>query len=251
MRSVAACALAVLLGLGSGCKDEASNAPPPPSTGGGATGAIGFDGGTRPPSDAGGGEDDEDGGGGEPGADSGVLPSECRNVTRVQVPVDEVPADTEASTSAPADFGVTRLVGTWEGGCEAPVFRIELSDGRCPDGRGHALTFLINDEALRDGSLRPGQNLLDPPNDLGVAIRYVRPGRLSPAGEWGTCGEEVSGVIDLFGDEPSTVARSRLDATFSLELPTCDADSDALPQTVSGTFSVTLRRGLAEYCPDL
>jgi hypothetical protein len=87
------------------------------------------------------------------------------------------------------------------------------------------------------------------PNDLGVRIRYVRPDRLMPAGEWGTCAG-VTGIIDLFGDEPNTTLRSTLEGTFTLELAACD-DSEAPPQTVSGTFDVTLRRSLADYCPDL
>lgn len=252
MRHVFACALPVLLALALACDDKESNAPPPPSTGGGAAhGSIGTDASTRPHP----GHEDEDGGGSDEPADagdrdSGVLAYECRGVPAVHVPPAELPPNTEASTTSPADLDVTRLVGAWQGECDAPEFHIVMSEGDCPNGRDHALTFMIDAASLRDGSLRLGLNSIEPePNDVGVRVRYVRPAGLTPSGEWGTCAG-ADGLIDLLGEAPSTSAPSKLEGTFSLELTACDG-SGAAPESVNGTFQVMVRRSLIDYCPDL
>jgi hypothetical protein len=245
MRCIMACVLVGLLAPASGCEDEQSNAPPPRSSGGGAVGAVGTDG-SRPPPD-----DDEDGGAaGAGGGDSGMLPEECQNVPVVQIPADELPPGTEASTTAPTDFEVSRLVGSWQGGCEHPVFQVEMSEGGCPNGRDHALIFDIDAASLVDGSLRLGLNTLSPePNDLGIRIRYVRPRSLTPSGEWGSCAG-ATGMFDVVGDAPSSEARSTLQLRFSLDLTACDGSASPL-QTVSGTFLVMVRRSFRDVCPDL
>ena len=248
MRPFLAFALMGLLGAAVGCDDKESDAPPPPSLGGGATGAVGTDSGRPPPDDD---EDAGDPGEGDSGTgDSGVLPYECRNVPVVEVPVEELPPGTEASTTSPSDFEVSRLVGSWQGGCDEPMFMVQLSEGDCPNGRDHALTFMIEAASLRDGSLRLGLNTIAPePNDAGVVVRYVRPSPLTPAGEWGSC-TGATGLIDLLGSAPATSEGSTLQATFTLELTACD-DSDAPTQAVNGTFDVMVRRSLADYCPDI
>jgi hypothetical protein len=252
MRCVMACVLVGMLAPAIGCKDEQSDAPPPPSTGGAAVGSVGSGGRPSPPDD-----EDEDGGaagvggaaGIDGGADSGMLAEECQNVPPVQIPADELPPGVEASTSAPADFRVTRLVGSWRGGCAEPVFMVEMSEGDCPDGRDHALTFAIDAASLVDGSLRLGLNTLGPePNDVGISIRYVRPPSRPPEGEWGSCAD-ATGMFDLTGEEPSTESGSTLQMRFSLDLTACDGSESAL-QTVSGTFQVMVRRDFRDVCPE-
>jgi hypothetical protein len=248
MRCVMACVLALLLGPATGCKDEQSHAPPPRSSGGGAVGSVGTGGSRPPPVDD---DEDEDGGAaGIGGGDSGMLPAECQNVPVVQVPADELPPGTEASTTAPADFEVSRLVGSWQGGCEGPVFMVEMSEGDCPNGQDHALSFAINAASLVDGSLRLGLNTLGPePNDVGIRIRYVRPEALTPNGEWGSCAG-AAGMFDVVGEAPSSEAGSTLHIRFSLDLTACDGSDSAL-QTVTGTFLVMVRRSFTDVCPDL
>jgi hypothetical protein len=255
MRSIVNCGLAAALALVLGCRNEESNAPPPRSTGGGAaSGANMGDGGPRPrpPRDSGPDEDEDGGGetmdgGGEP-IDGGVLPSECEEVPVVRIPENEVTSDVQASTTSPLDFEVSRLVGAWEGDCDAPVFRIELSGGECPNGNGHQLTFLVDAAAIRDGNFRLGLNsVLPEPNDIGVRIRYERPDGTDPEGEWGTCAG-AEGTIDLLDDAPSTERLSELRSRFSLDLTACD-DGTVPLQTVHGTFNVVMRRGLEDICP--
>jgi hypothetical protein len=263
MRLIVNCLLVVTLALGLGCRNEESSAPPPPATGGSAaTGASTGDGGMipRPPRDSGMGEDEDGGGdptdggdpadgGGEP-IDGGVLPIECREVPIVRLPDQELGPEVEASTTSPLDFNVSRLVGVWEGDCDAAVFRVELSGGECPDGNGHRLTFLIDAAAIRDGNIRLGLNLILPePNETGVRIRYVRPDGTEPEGEWGTC-TDATGMLDLLDDAPSTEALSTLRARFSLDLTAC-GDMTAALQTVRGSFKVVMRRGLEDICPTM
>jgi hypothetical protein len=243
MRLLMHCLLAAALGLLLGCREKEPSAPRPPSTGGTAATSGGVD--PRPQRDSGAG-DDRDAGGDR--TDGGVLPSECREIPVVQVPESEIDSDTEASTTSPLDFEVSRLVGAWQGGCREPEFRVELSGGGCPGGNGHALTFLFDGAALRDGAIRLGLNsILPEPNDTGVRIRYVRPSRLDPEGEWGTC-TAASGDIDLLGTAPSSEEGTRLEARFSLDLTACNDSTEGL-QTLRGTFDVLMRRGLEDICP--
>jgi hypothetical protein len=161
---------------------------------------------------------------------------------------DAPPGTFYNAIETPSDLEVTRVVSTWEVGCAQPTLRIVLSDGECPDGQGHELVFLLGVEEIESGVLAMGQNpLMEEPAVQGLSLRYRRPGRLSPTGQWGTCAG-VEGSVDLLG--PLRLERGEvLQSRFFMDLTACDGSANG-PQAIAGTFEVTLRRGLQDACPD-
>jgi hypothetical protein len=255
------CALIALglavLGPGQGCKSDEERAPMAPSLGNGSH--------TQPPPAHGGGSgngpgEDEDAGaladagldgGRSVSADAGsVLGSECQDTEAAMFMGEDPSVEPIATTTAPSDFLVTRVQAAWDTDCDRPAFRIELSDGHCPIGRGHTLVFWFDASAIDRDELRVGLNQIVPEGDSDVvSIRYVRPSRLGPSGEWGTC-EGASGTLLLRGDEPSTsVEFTKWVGNFSLDLTACGGGAAGRQQVV-GTFNTTMRRTLADVCPD-
>jgi hypothetical protein len=231
--------------LSLGCNShQGNNAPPAPSSGGFAKGtgsaAQQHDSGTA------GTSSDDDAGNAGPMGDTPLI--ECTDVDPAMFKGEDTPLGQFFNAiSAPTDLVVTRVVATWEESCVQPTIRIEMSDGDCPKGKGHSLSFLLDAGAIAGGSIRRGVNtIIANPGSDGIQIRYVRPASLSPRGTWGTC-TDASGTVE-FPDDLATAAFSTLKARFDLELGTCDGSTNPV-QTVSGTFNVLLRRGVAEVCP--
>jgi len=230
--------------LVSACADESPTAPLAPSSGGRSSTTTVDSDASRPPSAT----EDDDAGAGE-----AVLFRPVRNEC-VEVEAVDFMAEDSSTTGRflnavtfPEDFAVTRVVATWEGGCEVPTARISLSDGACPDGQGHEPSFLLSYNEVIDRTIYQGSNeLMEESPVSGIRVRYERPHRLTPAGQWGTC-LGVTGSVDLLGDllfEREELLQGR----FQLELPPCD-DGGNEQQSVAGTFSVTFERGLEQLCP--
>jgi hypothetical protein len=209
-----------------------SEAPPPPPP------AVGDAGGSEGPMLD----------GGVFALDSGQLRTECEDITAVPF-IGEDSADGQYANAIamPADLLATRIVGTWSGSCEPAAIKIEMSDGDCPDGEGHALTFLLDALSIRDGLLGTGIHDLAPDSTGGpIRIRYVRPTPLESAGTYGTC-DGVLGNLNVAG-ELGTVRFDRLQARFEMQLAPCDGSGLPL-QSVLGTFNVELQRSLSTVCP--
>jgi len=193
---------------------------------------------------------DEDAGAGPALADEdgGVLFEECRNVDAVPfIAEDTAGGEFVNAIAAPSDFSATRVVATWGTGCDPATIIIKLSNGRCPDGNGHELTFTLDASAIESGELVTGIHTIDPDAGEGpIRVRYVRPERSDPVGEWGSCAG-ASGTFSVRGNL-TTEARTSMQALFELELSPCDGSM--LPnQTVRGTFNVSLYRARTEVCP--
>jgi hypothetical protein len=153
------------------------------------------------------------------------------------------------AVAVPVDLEVTRVETTWTGDCVAPVIRVTLSDGDCPSGDGHEVEVSIDAPAVADGTVRRGQNPLEPePVAGGIRMRYRRPASLDPAtaGEWGTCAG-VTGNVD-FTQTPGTDGGAELRVRLQTQLAACD-DVTVGVQVVNGSFDVTLIRGLDDLCP--
>jgi hypothetical protein len=181
-----------------------------------------------------------------------VLPSECQNVTLVS------PSGESAKTmryvnavDEPHDLDVTRAVGTYEPSCTEPAVRIALSDGKCPGGLGHELTFLLDAAALYDGGIQVGQNLLQAETSISpIRVRYLRPRGLASSGEYGTCGTATSGFLTFRDPRLGTDRLSHFEALFQMFLPPCDGSDNAAVQ-VNGSFDVAMSRSLAQVCKQL
>src|SRR5687768_11592941 len=168
-RITSAMAWLCLVTCGSACGGDDSTAAPP----GTGAGRAGRGGSMKPPvtvKDAGGGEPDEDGGGGTGGGGGDPLGVECSNVKAA--PFGEtVTEDYFNSIGTPTDFAVTRVVGTWDDGCNPPTVKLVLSDGRCPSGDGHELTFFLDIDSLLEGE----NSIVPEPDGRVVRVRYTRP----------------------------------------------------------------------------
>lgn len=178
----------------------------------------------------------------------GVLVAVCRNV----MPAPREGADPDPSmvyngVATPLDFDVTRTISAWEEGCAAPTLRVTLSDGGCPPGNGHELTFFIPVDGGAEGSsLVIGQNVIrEEPAPGYIRVRYTRPTRLSPNGTWGTC-EGASGTLDVIGDIQLIRGR-RLQANYSLDLTRCDEGRSSV-QIIEGQLNVEIPASLSDIC---
>jgi hypothetical protein len=180
--------------------------------------------------------------------DSGQLSTECDEITAIPFIGEDTNGGEYANAiEAPADLAATRIVGTWSGSCDPAAVKIEMSDGDCPGGKGHELTFLLDALAIRDGVIGTGIHDLAADGIGGpIQVRYVRPAKLEPAGEWGNC-EGVTGTVSISG-EPGVGRLDELQALFEMQLAPCDGSGQAA-QTVRGTFHVMLRRALVDVCP--
>ena len=144
--------------------------------------------------------------------------------------------------SLPSDFTPTRAYAGWGPGCQ--TLRVGLSDGMCPDGEGHELSFEFNRRVLQDGGIFVGLNVVEPePNLNGVRVRYRR--LSDPVGLWGNC-PGSSGTLDVTSLETFV---STLSFAFSLDLSPCGDTMDRSRQSVVGSVSVPLRRSAQEACP--
>jgi hypothetical protein len=227
--------LAVVL---SACGDDESKVPLSP--GGGGSHPVDVN---RP--DSGGGNVDEMDAGSTRDAGDGPLPLECTRIDAVVLNnSDEVP--TVTSTSAPADFKVTREVGTWSGDCPSPSIVIKLSNGICPNGQGHELVFSIPANSIADGITALGLTQIADMSDNGISVRYTRPDHYSAAGEYGTC--SGGGGTMNFYDSPDITRAMNLRASYDLTLAPCDGLGNPT-QTVSGYFDVRVRRNYEMVCP--
>ena len=223
-----------LLTCGGACGGDDSAAAPP-ATGGGKGGRGG---GVKPPvtvKDAGGGLDDEDGGGDPLGVECARVPAAPFGET--------VTEDYFNSIGSPRDFAVTRVVGTWDNGCKTPTVKIVLSNGRCPDGDGHELTFFLAIDSLLEGE----NTLVPEPDGEVVRVRYTRPKSIEPSGTWGSC-PGSNGTFNIKGPlDPEDPGN--LQAMFQLELTKCDGSSATGTQMVTGRLNVTMRRTVKDVCP--
>lgn len=180
--------------------------------------------------------------------DGGKTFGDCMSTPVLFIPNEEMPSRT--STAAPDDFLVSRQEVTWTNGCEAPTLVIELSDGICPEGRGHELAISLPVNAILDGQIGLGFNLIVPEMDsvAGITARYSRPMHLSPrpVGLFGTC-EGAMGQMNFF-DTPDVTRPMNLRANYDLILTACDGSGNT-PILVSGYFDIRVRNTLDEVCP--
>lgn len=192
-------------------------------------------------------ESDEDAGMAADASTDGPLAYECERIDAVSFRDDGTPAVT--GIAQPVDFKVTRQAATWRGDCEIDkTLAIELSDGSCPNGKGHELEILLSAFAIEDGQIALGSNLLNAePDGRGLRVRYVRPEGMEPAGTWGSCAGS-SGNIDFY-EAPDVATPMELRARYRFELTSCD-DTRNGPITVLGYFDLRVRRSLATVCPD-
>lgn len=238
-----------------GCGEEQRAAPPPGRGSGGVPDSGGrADAGAAPmmPRDSG---IPADGG---PAQDSGMdvsdagsapLAIECSTFRPAMFVAEDPAIEPVASSTEPSDFHITRALIAWDSDCSDPGLRIELSDGRCPDGAGHTLVFWLDAAAIEDQTLVLGQNPIEPESEEGaIQVRYIRPARLSPSGEWGNCAD-ASGFLNLRGEPPDTNAFTQWRGTFQLDLTRCEG-ADPSTQRIIGTFNLQTRRALQDVCPN-
>jgi hypothetical protein len=170
--------------------------------------------------------------------------------TRVTVPAGGVEDNPIATfIKAPGDFTLTRQVERWSNDCDDPKLMLEFSDGKCPFGSGHSLTFTFSYRALVDGVLHGGNNMVGADKETpALSVRYTRPKKkLEPYGLWGTC-EAAEGQL-IFAEAPVPQAGKYLTARFQLSLTKCGEVSDDKPQFVEGAFHLLLRTSLSDACP--
>jgi hypothetical protein len=149
----------------------------------------------------------------------------------------------------PEDFIVTRAQAVWEADCTLPTLRVTISDGDCPVGEGHELTFRITVDGVDNNTVVIGQNVIMEESAAGsIRVRYTRPSRFSDDGVWGTC-QDARGTLDIIG-ELELDNGSHLQGSFTLDLTRCDGERPETIQTVNGTFNVELPEALDEVCPE-
>jgi hypothetical protein len=196
-------------------------------------------------------QDDEDGGagtggnagtGGTGGSDMG---SRCRDVDPVPPGTDPDPGMVDNVVTLPDDLAVTRASAAWEDGCIQPSLRVTISDGNCPDGDGHQVTFFL--PANEDNPLLIGQNLVTAePSASNIRVRYTRPTNSEPSGVWGTC-SGANGTLDIIG-ELEFIAGREVQGSFILDLTRCDGGEDSVQQ-MTGSFRVEIPASLSDVCP--
>lgn len=157
---------------------------------------------------------------------------------------DCYPVEGSSRIAMPTDFTPTHVAATWLHGCDMPTVLIALSEGGCPDGRGHELVFNIEPAAIDDGLLLLGNNPLATTLG-GFAVRYRRAAPVMPTGEWGNC-SSAGGSFDLDRFAPATPGQ--ISMRFNMSLTDCTGSATAAYQ-VSGNIDVPLARGLATLCP--
>lgn len=168
----------------------------------------------------------------------------CANVAPASTPGEGV---INNSVQNPLDFSVTRVVIGFAPDCAAPTLTLELSDGRCPDGKDHRLTIEFDADAIAHQDISLGDVDIAIAHSKGqINVRYERPANLSPSGTFGTCGGE-SGVITLT-EIPSLSRGSVYSGSYQMTLNAC-AGSVGAPQDLQGTFNAELHSNLTDLCP--
>jgi hypothetical protein len=242
--------LLVLCGVGvQACGDDEAAAPPSRSgrDGGGGSGP--------PPvisdRDSGGGEDEEDGGE-DTASDSGRDfdaggPSSCEDFEAIPPETDPDPDMNYNMINEPTDFAITRASAAWAvRDCNDPTLVVTLSSGNCPDGDGHQIAFFVPAEGIEDRKVVLGNNPITEDSPGEISVRYTRPRRLTPNGQWGTC-KSASGTLDLIRNI-DLISGRKLEGDFLLELTRCDDGAPSI-QTVEGQFNVEIPATIDDLCP--
>lgn len=235
-----------------GCKKDEKKPPAAPGGNGFQSSNVGS-GGDAGPKDSGGPVD------ASLSLDASTVTGECTNIDPGAYVNGSVTPDGTLLTgvSTPGDFMVTRALATWGVSCSSPTIMIELSDGKCPNGkpadRAHTLQILLSADAI-DGTdpnkapITVGQNVIQPDSETnGIEVQYIRPKDLMPHGRWGSCAG-MPGSITFMSD-PSTTRLSQLSGSFTFDLSVCDGNTNNSDEFVSGTFNLLLRRGREDVCP--
>jgi hypothetical protein len=244
--------LLVLCGVSvQACGDDEGPARPGVSVGEGTDG--GRDSGIiRPIFPTGDGGDDDDGGEDvDPNSDAGdsgspAAPTRCHNVEPVPPATDPDPSMNFNMVTAPSDLTVTRAAATWDVNCMDPTLRVSLSSGSCPNGDGHEVTFFVPAEGVEDSTVVLGQNVIMTDSPGRIRVRYTRPGRVNPDGEWGSC-DGVVGTLDLIR-QLDLIEGRRLEGDFQIDLTRCDDGAPSI-QVLEGSFNVEIPASLEDICP--
>lgn len=185
--------------------------------------------------------DDEDAG----AMDAGSPVTYCTRVIAPAGGIEDSPIAT--FVSMPGDLTLTRQVERWTNNCKDLRLILEFSDGACPVGLGHSLTFSMDYQAFADGVIRGGNNTIGEDTETpAISVRYVRPSKLTPHGTWGTCAG-AEGLV-VFVEAPDPSEGHYLRARYQLNLTACDAVSEPR-QFVEGAFSLLLRTSPKDVCP--
>lgn len=216
-----------------GCSEEAvipSVAVQEPSTGG----TIKRDAGKEDPDDS------------DAGPVKGGSPlSFCSRVTAPAGSVADNPIGTYLTM--PGDLTLTRQSERWSDDCSSLRLILEFSDGACPVGLGHSLTFSFGYQDFLDGVIHGGNNAIGADLETpAISVRYVRPNRYAKHGTWGTC-EAAEGQL-VFIEAPTPLPGNYLRARFQLSLTPCGGTMGE-PIFVDGAFNLLLRTSAAEICP--
>jgi hypothetical protein len=193
--------------------------------------------------DAGKDESDEDAG--PVKGDSPI--SFCSRVSSPAGSVEDNPIGTYLTM--PGDLTLTRQVERWSGDCSQLRLVLEFSDGACPVGFGHSLTFSFSYLDFVDGAIHGGNNIVAADLETpAISVRYVRPNRISKPGTWGTC-EGAEGQL-VFIEAPTPQPGNYLRARFQLSLSPC-GDTTGDPVFVDGAFNFLQRTAATEICPSI
>lgn len=190
------------------------------------------------------GSDDEDSGT-SPGGGSPI--SFCSRVSSPGGSAEDYPVGTYLVM--PGDLTFTRQVERWSNDCSNLRLILEFSDGACPSGLGHSLTFSFNYLAFVDGVIHGGNNFVGADAETpAISVRYVRPNRLTNYGTWGTC-ETAEGQL-VFIEAPIPQPGNYLRARFQLSLTPCGGTTGE-PIFFDGAFNVLMRTDATEVCPSI
>jgi hypothetical protein len=186
----------------------------------------------------------------EPDTDAGPMDggSPVTYCTRVTVPAGGAEDNPIATfIDRPGDLTLTRQVERWTNDCKNLRLILEFSDGACPVGYGHSVTFSLDYQAILEGVIHGGNNLIgDDSETPAIFVRYVRPARLTPRGTWGTCAGADGQVV--FVEAPVPSAGNYLRARYQLNLSACDGVT-VPAQFLEGAFDVLLRTSATDGCP--
>jgi hypothetical protein len=177
--------------------------------------------------------------------DAGSPITYCTRVTAPVGGVEDSPIGT--FVTMPGDLTLTRQVERWSNDCKDLRLILEFSDGACPVGLGHSVTFSLDYQAFLDGVIHGGNNIIgDDTETPGIAVRYVRPAKLTPHGTWGTCAGAEGQLV--FIEAPDLSAGHYLRARYQLNLTKC-GDATESAQFLEGAFNLLLRTSARDVCP--
>jgi hypothetical protein len=196
------------------------------------------------------GENKRDAGSKDQDEDAGAPPlgeSPISFCTRVTPPAASG-ADNPVGTylTMPGDLTLTRQVERWNDDCSELRLILEFTDGACPTGLGHSLTFSFGYQDFLDGVIHGGNNAVGADAETpAISVRYVRPNRLAKHGTWGTC-EGAEGQI-VFIEAPTPRAGNYVRARFQLSLSPCDGTTGD-PYFLDGAFNLLMRTSATDVC---